>query len=54
MKTLLHMEMYYVIEYTPTCRFPVRVEFIIFNNLQLECILHYIGTKSEKVAEVQK
>ena len=38
MKTLLHMEMYYVIEYTPTW----------------ECILHYIGTDSEKVAEVQK
>jgi len=30
------MEMYYVREYTPTCRFLK----IIFKNLQLECILH--------------
>jgi hypothetical protein len=38
MKTLLQIEMYYVREYTP----PVRVELIIFKNLQLECILHYL------------
>jgi len=45
------MEMYYVIEYTPTWRFLkniysnssrfLRVSLIIFKNLQLECILHY-------------
>ena len=40
MKTLLQMEMYYVREYTPTCR--LRVSSIIFKNLQLKCILHYI------------
>ena len=39
MKTLLQIEMYYVREYIPTCRW---VSLIIFKNLQLECILHYI------------
>jgi hypothetical protein len=39
--------MYYVRKYTPTCRFlkitrPLRVSFIIFKNLRLECILHYV------------
>jgi hypothetical protein len=38
MKTLLQMEMYYVREYTPTCR--LRVPLIISKNLQLKCILH--------------
>ena len=42
MKTLLQMEMYYVREYTPTCRFLKIINLIIFKNLQLECILHYI------------
>ena len=41
MKTLLQMEMYYVREYTPTCRFGSRCLF--FKNLQLECILHYVA-----------
>jgi hypothetical protein len=36
------MEMYYVREYTPTCRFLKIINLIIFKNLQLECILHYI------------
>ena len=40
MKTLLQMEMYYVREYTPT----LRVSLIIFKDLQLECILHYLAT----------
>ena len=38
---MLHMEMYYVIEYSSTWRF-LRVSLIIFKNLQLKCILHYI------------
>jgi hypothetical protein len=46
MKTLLQMEMYYVREYTPTCRFLKIINstltLIIFKNLQLKCILHYI------------
>ena len=46
MKTLLQMEMYYVREYTPTCRFLKIIKstltLIIFKNLQLECILHYL------------
>jgi hypothetical protein len=48
MKTLLQMEMYYVTEYTPTCRFlniinsTLTDPLIIFKNLQLECILHFI------------
>jgi hypothetical protein len=42
------MEMYYVREYTPTCRFLKIIDLIltglviIFKNLQLKCILHYI------------
>jgi hypothetical protein len=38
MKTLLQMEMYYVREYTPTCRFLKIINstpLIIFKNLQL-------------------
>jgi hypothetical protein len=38
MKTLLQMEMSYVREYTPT----LRVSLIIFKNLQLKYILHYV------------
>jgi len=38
--------MYYVREYTPTCRFLKIINstltLIIFKNLQLECILHYL------------
>jgi len=40
MKTLLQIEMYYVREYTPTCRLGL-VDYF-FKNLQLECILHYV------------
>jgi len=43
------MEMYYVREYTLTCRFlkiinsTLTVSLIIFKNLQLNCILRYIS-----------
>jgi hypothetical protein len=42
------MEMYYVREYTPTCRFLKIINSTLtrlvdyFKNLQFECILHYI------------
>jgi hypothetical protein len=43
MKTLLQMEKYYVREYTPICSLlKIWVSLLIFKNLQLECILHYI------------
>jgi hypothetical protein len=47
------MEMYYVIEYTPTCRFLKIINETLtglvyfFKNLQLECILHYISDRFE-------
>ena len=43
------MEMYYVTEYTPACRFKEIINSTLticvdyFKNLQLECILHYIA-----------
>ena len=45
MKTLLQMEMYYVREYTPTRRL-LRVSLIIFKNLQVDRILHYLSITS--------
>jgi len=41
MKTLLQMEMYYVREYTSTCRF-LKIINSTLTNLQLGCILHYV------------
>jgi hypothetical protein len=41
MKTLLQVEMYYVREYTPTCRF-LKIINETRRVYKLECILHYL------------